>query len=331
MSNQIAAIETDVLDMFEESESLICLLPRYAKVRRFVSPIGRAYAVLGGEYQTPQFNFGLTTWLSMSDDCRDEDLIQYFNQKYGLDAPRMLREKADFGTLGHELTGTLFTQKYIDTGTSFSKRIRIFMEEKGLPMYKFDQFVDTQAAYMFSMSCFAHERNFNCFAIEMPTTDFDKGITTCIDAIGEMDDIDAKGNVLGRINVTINFKFRDNPACYSKDIAQTNIEKFMLEDLIEAGFTKMPFKNQNVNKSFILCPKKVTTRTRDNYLLVDTTGKYSREDYDFAHIVRQKSKEKPLEVKLDNFYPKYRHTRLIVGQKPEFESLRQRLENMFLD
>lgn len=322
---------TDVLDMFTESESLKCLLPRFASVKRFVSPFGRAYAVHGGEYINPTFTHGLTTWLSMSSDGRDEKLLETFSQKYGVHTKQKLNELADFGTLGHIFTGELMSNGFFDTGFRFAKRVKDYMAEKGLPMYKADECVDLMAMYIYSMSCFIHERNFECYAVEMPVVSWDKKITTCIDAIGEMDEWDAKGNAIGRVTATINFKFRETPACYEKDIHQTNIERFMLQDLIEQGYTKMPYKIQSVDKCYVLCPKKISNRTRDNYLLIDTTDKYTREMWQHNHKTRLLSPNKPLEINLDASFPIYRNARIVSGQKPQRQTLKERLDNMFLD
>jgi hypothetical protein len=320
------AFEDDVLDMFEETNALKCLLPRYASIKRFVSGYGRAYAVHGGLFENPQYTHGLTTWLSMSSDCRDEKAIDGFIKKHGIDSDRVLNELADFGTFGHIKTGELFTFGKVLTGQRFTDELRLYMLDKGMPMHKLDKYADLMAMYLYSMSCFAHETNFECYAVEYPVCDFTKKITTCIDLIGEMDD--AKTGE--RINVCINLKFRDNPACYEKDEAQTNIEKFILEDLVSYGFCKMPKERQIIDKCFILCPKKITSRTRDNYALFDTTNKYSREEYYHAQTTREISKKKPLEVKLDAFIPQYRNAVIQIGQAPQYYTLRQRLENMFL-
>jgi hypothetical protein len=320
------SIEYDVSDMFEECNQLKCLLPRYASVKRFVTQYGRNYGVHGGIFENPELTHGLTTFLGMSSDCRDEKALDGFIKKYGNDSERVLNELSALGTFGHIKTGELFTFGKVLTGQRFTDELRIYMLENGMPMYKLDKYADLMAMYMYSMSCFAHQTNFECYAVEYPVCDFSKKVTTCIDLIGEMDD-EKTGE---RINVCINLKFRDTPACYEKDIAQTNIEKFILEDLIEKGLCKMPKQNQKISKCFILSPKKITSRTRDNYALFDTTDKYTREEYNHAYLTRQLSKNKPLEFKLDNFIPQYRNTVISIGQAPEYYTLRQKLEKMFL-
>lgn len=308
-----------------EDKGLVNKIGRYAKFRRFdTGSFGRGYAVLGQEFEEPTLCRGLTSFIDLIPDKSLSQVKVDFAVKYGHGFRDVLSDLANFGTFGHLMTGQLTTDGYIHTGVQFEADLIAFMNREGISMHRFEEYYNLLSNYMYSMSCFFHETDFKLLAVEFPVVDFDKKIATAIDLVGEMNDVK---NPSRRINVCINLKFRMNAAVYEKDMIQTNIELMMMQNLIAKKYIKLPSESQVIHKTFILCPKNIKERTRDNYLLKDTTGFYDEIEYDLDYNYFKA--KKLLDQSIDKPMPKYKGVMIRLGEQPQYETIRQRMNQIF--
>ena len=331
MSNIVAEntderpIEILMDESIQEDKGLINNIGRYAKFRRFDTGVyGRGYAVLGQEFTEPTLCRGLTGFLDFIPDKNLSQVKVDFAKKYGEGYKDVLSDLANFGTFGHLMTGQLTSDGYIHTGTQFEADLIQFMNYNGISMHRFDEYYNLLSNYMYSMACFFHETDFKLMAVEFPVVDFEKKIATAIDLVGEMND---PKNPLRRINACINLKFRMNAAVYDKDIIQTNIELMIMQKLIEKRYVKLPSESQIIHRTFILCPKNIKERTRDNYLLKDTTGGYDEAEYDLDYNYLKA--KKLLDQSIDKFMPKHKGVLIRLGEAPQYETIRQRMNQIF--
>lgn len=318
-------IEVLMDESIQEDKGLINKIGRYAKFRRFdTGAYGRGYAVLGQEFKEPTLCRGLTGFLDFIPDKNLSQVKVDFATKYGVGYKDVLSDLANFGTFGHLMTGQLTADGFIHTGTQFEADLIQFMGYNGISMHRFNEYYNLLSNYMFSMACFFYETDFKLMAAEFPVVDFEKKIATAIDLVGEMND---PKNPLRRINVCINLKFRMNAAVYDKDYIQTNIELMMMQNLIQKKYIKLPSESQVIHKTFILCPKNIKERTRDNYLLKDTTGFYDEAEYnlDFNYFKAKKL----LDQSIDKPMPKFKGVLIKLGETPQYETIRQRMNNLF--
>jgi hypothetical protein len=322
--NDERPIEILMDELLTEDEGLLNKIGRYAKFRRFdTGKFGRAYAVLGQGFKEPTLCRGLTGFIDLIPDKGLSQVKMDFAKKHGEGYKNILSDLANFGTFGHIQTAILASQKSISTGYNFRQNLVTFMTDNGMDLHKIDEYYTLQCAYIFSMNCFFSEVNFDLFAVEYPVVDFEKEIATCVDIVGEMD---FKGE---RINATINLKFRMSPSVYEKDEIQSNIERFMLNNLLKSETVHLPCHRQYIDRTFILCPKNITSRTKENYLLKDTTDKYKEDEYllDYTYF----KKKGFLEYCIDKEMPKFKGIYMRFGDNPQYETIRQRMNSMFTE
>lgn len=256
---------------FEQEQTLLqpllCKIQPFGeRVYRFPHGDSRKYYTTG---ETQVFN-GLTTYINFIPQRKGADAaLKSYEMKHGNRFEEELNHAADYGTFCHMAVAQFLTAGTLNLG-ELRQEFRAYCMETGMPIARFQKYWYRVVNDLKAFAQFAYERKIEPLATEYPVYSREHNIATPLDLVCKME-----WNRKIRV-VNINFKFRENPGVYDKDIIQTNIERFIYN-------MKWAGTENECEACFIWSPK--NWKTSPTFALTDTTGKYTEQDWKNDHDI----------------------------------------------
>lgn len=250
-----------------EVKPLLQRIPAFGQlVRRFPYGNDRKYFIT----EPITVFHGLTGYLSMMYKKRGEDeaLIKYRINK-GENWYDEFTHAADYGTFLHISCAEFLTNGKLDL-EPLKDEFFEYCKSTGMPLVRWKNYSYRLVNDLKSFAQFCHDKEVEPLACEYPVYDRLHAVATPIDLVCKM-----KFNKK-IIVATINYKFRENPGLYNKDIKQTNLERRIYN--IKFGDSKF-----EATHCFVWTPSK--WRTNPTYKLTNTTDKYTAEEMRMDHSI----------------------------------------------